>query len=69
MIRPEGGQRPASLLDARDMTAHTNPKGPKILFFISGVLILLGLFIMKLTKAGLRIKFFIAESLFLPICG
>jgi hypothetical protein len=33
-------------------------EGPKILFFISGVLLLLGLCTIKSTKEGLEIKFF-----------
>jgi hypothetical protein len=37
-----------------------NLKGPKILFFLAGVLFQRGLFVMKLTTEGLRIKFFIA---------
>jgi hypothetical protein len=43
----------------------TNLKGPKMLFFIAGVLLLQGLFTMKLTTEGLRIKFFIAGILLL----
>jgi predicted membrane protein len=40
-------------------------KGPKILFFIAGVLLLLGLFTMKLTTEGLESKFLIAGILLL----
>jgi hypothetical protein len=36
-------------------------KGPKIVFFIIGVLLLQDVFILKLTTKGLRIKFFIAR--------
>jgi hypothetical protein len=43
----------------------TNLKGPKILLFIAGVLILQGLFTIKLTTEQLEIKFFIAGMLFL----
>jgi hypothetical protein len=45
----------------------TNLKGPKILFLIVEVLLLQGLFIIKLTKEGLRIKFFIAGILLLKV--
>jgi hypothetical protein len=38
----------------------TNLKGPKILFFMAGILLLLGLFTIELTTEGLEIKFFIA---------
>jgi hypothetical protein len=42
-----------------------NLKGPKIMFFIAGVLLLHGLFTIKLTTEGLKINFFIAEILLL----
>jgi hypothetical protein len=38
-------------------------KGPEILFFIAGILLLLGLFTIELTTEGLEIKFFIAGIL------
>jgi hypothetical protein len=38
----------------------TNLKGPRIVFFIAGVLLLEGLFTINLTTEGLEIKFFIA---------
>jgi hypothetical protein len=41
----------------------TNLNGPKILFFLSGVLLLQGLFTIKLTTDGLIIHFFIAGIL------
>jgi hypothetical protein len=41
----------------------TNLKGPKILFFVAGVLLLLGLFTIRLTTEGLEINFFIAGIL------
>jgi hypothetical protein len=43
----------------------TNLKGPKILFFIAGILLLMGLFTIELITEGLEIKFFIAGSLLL----
>jgi hypothetical protein len=43
----------------------TNLKGPKILFFIAGILLLLRLFTIELTTEGLEIKFFIAGILLL----
>jgi hypothetical protein len=41
----------------------TNLKDPKILFFIAGILLFLGLFSIELTTEGLEIKFFIAGIL------
>jgi hypothetical protein len=41
----------------------TNLKGPKILFFIAGVLLLQGYLTIKITTEGLKIKFFIAGIL------
>jgi hypothetical protein len=43
----------------------TNLKGPKILFFIAGVLLLVGFFIINLTTEGLEIMFFITGILLL----
>jgi hypothetical protein len=57
-------------MTANFLEVHWNPglknlKGPKIYFFMLGVLSLQGLFIMKLTIMGLKIKFFIARILLL----
>jgi hypothetical protein len=43
----------------------TNLKGPKFLFFIPGILLLLGLFTIELTTEGLKNKFFITGILLL----
>jgi hypothetical protein len=42
-----------------------NLKGPKFLFFIPGILLLLGLSTIELTTEGLKNKFFIARILLL----
>jgi hypothetical protein len=42
---------------------YNGSEGPKILFFIAGILLLLGLFTIELTAEGLEIKFFIAGIL------
>jgi hypothetical protein len=43
----------------------TNLKEPMLLFFIAKILLLQGLFTIKLITEGLKIKFFIAEILLL----
>jgi hypothetical protein len=59
--RPQGVQPTAVLL--QENLGSTNRKGPKILFFIAGILLLVGLFTIELTTKGLEFKFFKAGIL------
>jgi hypothetical protein len=44
---------PSKVLRVQGNLGLKNPKGPKILFFIAGILLLLGIFTIELTTEGL----------------